>query len=87
MKNKRFKWDADKDAENQEKHGMPFSLAQYAFADPCRVIAEDLAHSELKNAIFVSAMSRRHTHRPLYISRRCNSHIWRWLLAKGKINL
>ena len=41
----RFEWDADKDAENQKKHGVPFSLAQYAFADSKRVIAEDLAHS------------------------------------------
>lgn len=42
----RFEWDENKDAENQEKHGVAFSLAQYAFADPCRVIAEDLAHSK-----------------------------------------
>ena len=40
-----FEWDADKDAENQKKHGVPFSLAQYAFADSRRVIAQDLAHS------------------------------------------
>ena len=46
MSKTRFEWDADKDAENQEKHGVPFSLAQYAFADPNRVIAEDLAHSK-----------------------------------------
>lgn len=34
MNKTRFEWDADKDAENQQKHGVPFSLAQYAFADP-----------------------------------------------------
>jgi len=40
-----FEWDERKDAKNQEKHGVPFALAQYAFADPRRVIAEDTAHS------------------------------------------
>ena len=40
-----FEWDDSKDAQNQKKHGVPFGLAQYAFADRKRVIAEDLAHS------------------------------------------
>jgi uncharacterized DUF497 family protein len=40
-----FEWDARKDADNLAKHGVPFALAQYAFADPKRVIAEDSAHS------------------------------------------
>ena len=40
-----FEWDARKDADNLEKHGVRFALAQYAFADPKRVIAEDSAHS------------------------------------------
>ncbi len=48
----RFEWNARKDAENQEKHGIPFSLAQYAFADPLRVIAEDLIHSETEKRYF-----------------------------------
>ena len=30
---------------NQEKHGITFSEAQYAFADSKRVIAEDVSHS------------------------------------------
>jgi uncharacterized DUF497 family protein len=42
----RFEWDEDKNRENQRKHGVPFSLAQYAFADPNRVVAEDARHSE-----------------------------------------
>jgi uncharacterized DUF497 family protein len=41
----RFEWDASKSHENQAKHGVSFELAQYAFADPRRVIAEDLEHS------------------------------------------
>jgi len=48
----RFEWDADKDQENQKKHGVPFSLAQYAFADSRRVIAEDLAHSAAEKRYF-----------------------------------
>ncbi len=40
----RFEWDARKDYENQDKHGVSFELAQYAFSDPRRVIAEDLDH-------------------------------------------
>ena len=46
MRRTRFDWDSTKDAENLKKHRVPFSLAQYAFADPDRVIAEDLAHSK-----------------------------------------
>ena len=40
-----FEWDPGKDRENQGKHGVPFARAQLEFADPSRVIAEDLAHS------------------------------------------
>ena len=40
-----FDWDLDKDQENQSKHGVAFAVAQFAFADPRRVIAEDLTHS------------------------------------------
>lgn len=31
---------------------MPFSLAQYAFADVCRVVAEDLDHSTTEKRYF-----------------------------------
>lgn len=47
-----FEWDDDKDAENQRKHGVPFALAQYAFADPRRVIAEDARHSTREQRYF-----------------------------------
>lgn len=40
-----FEWDEEKDRANENKHGVSFSQAQYAFADPKRVIAEDLKHS------------------------------------------
>jgi uncharacterized DUF497 family protein len=45
MAKARFEWDVAKDQENQDKHGVAFALAQFAFADPKRVIAEDLSHS------------------------------------------
>ena len=41
----RFVWDENKDIENQKKHGVSFSEAQYAFEDKNRIIAEDLKHS------------------------------------------
>ena len=40
-----FDWDLEKDRENRSKHGISFGDAQLAFADPRRVIAEDLSHS------------------------------------------
>ena len=41
-----FDWDPEKELLNIAKHGVSFSEAQYAFADPNRVIAEDLSHGE-----------------------------------------
>jgi len=40
-----FAWDSKKDLQNQAKHEVSFEKAQFAFADPKRVIAEDLSHS------------------------------------------
>ena len=45
MNKNTFEWDDKKDRDNQKKHGIAFSQAQYAFADPKRVIAEDINHS------------------------------------------
>ena len=45
MAEARVDWDPKKDQENQTKHGVAFAKAQFAFADPSRVIAEDLSHS------------------------------------------
>lgn len=41
-----------KDAENQKKHGVSFSRAQYAFADPQRVIAKDETHSQTEERFY-----------------------------------
>jgi uncharacterized DUF497 family protein len=42
----KFEWDEKKNKENQNKHGLGFEVAQYTFADPNRIIAEDLSHSK-----------------------------------------
>jgi uncharacterized DUF497 family protein len=52
MKSARFEWDAEKERENQEKHNVPFSLAQYAFLDPKRIIVEDINHSTEESRFF-----------------------------------
>jgi uncharacterized protein len=40
-----FEWDHEKDLANQHKHGISFFKAQFAFADPNRVILKDVTHS------------------------------------------
>ena len=52
MARTRFDWDPDKDAENQAKHGVPFARAQFAFADPQRVIAKDETHSQTEDRFY-----------------------------------
>lgn len=47
-----FEWDEAKDLANQAKHGVTFAVAQRAFLDPMRVIAEDLSHSEREPRYF-----------------------------------
>lgn len=46
MRKTRFEWDERKNNQNQVKHGISFEFAQYAFADPNRIIAEDISHSQ-----------------------------------------
>ena len=41
----RFEWDEKKDKENQDLHVVTFQVAQYAFFDNNRVLAEDISHS------------------------------------------
>lgn len=52
MAKARFEWDAHKDQENQEKHGVAFAIAQFAFADFRRVIAEDRSHSSTEKRYY-----------------------------------
>lgn len=52
MSKESFEWDVEKDLNNQAKHGISFYYAQYAFADPNRVIALDLTHSTEENRFY-----------------------------------
>jgi uncharacterized protein len=47
-----FEWDDAKDRINRVKHGVSFVLAQTAFFDPHRVIAEDLEHGGVEQRYF-----------------------------------
>lgn len=47
-----FEWDDKKDEENRLKHNVSFRLAQYAFSDSKRIIAEDLEHSREEKRFF-----------------------------------
>ncbi len=42
-----FEWDESKNLVNTEKHGVSFGEAQYAFADPFRLIQTDTSHSSM----------------------------------------
>jgi len=48
----KFEWDDNKNKINQERHSVSFLEAQYAFADPLRVIAKDQEHSETEERLF-----------------------------------
>jgi hypothetical protein len=82
----RFEWDPNKDLENQQKHGVAFTKAQHAFADPYRVIAEDVAHSEKEQRYYcfgkvgVGILTVRFTYREGVI-RIIGAGYWR----KGKV--
>ena len=50
-----FEWDEVKNILNEDKHGVSFEEAQMAFADPHRIIAADLAHSDDEQRFFCFA--------------------------------
>ncbi|MBK7105290.1 MAG: BrnT family toxin [Ignavibacteriae bacterium] len=52
MKNSTFEWDDLKNLINEEKHGLSFEKAQFAFSDPQRVIAEDIEHSKIEKRYY-----------------------------------
>ena len=56
MAKARFEWDPAKDRLNQLKHGVGFAVAQFAFADPQRVIAEERRIAPANSA--TSALAR-----------------------------
>ena len=52
MQQKCFEWDDVKERENIVKHGISFEIAQHAFLDPRRVIAEDREHSNQESRYY-----------------------------------
>ncbi len=52
MKKVRFEWDEEKDKENQAKHDLSFAVAQRAFLDPNRIIAEDVNHGNQEERFY-----------------------------------
>lgn len=56
MTGSHFEWDDEKDRGNQAKHCVSFRLAQYAFSDPRRVIAKDVAHSQCEDRFYCFGM-------------------------------
>lgn len=85
MVSTRFDWDPEKDAENQQKHGVSFGRAQYAFAVPRRVIAKAISHSQAEERFYCfgevdgGILTVRFTYRASVI-RRIGAGYWR----KGK---
>ncbi len=85
MDKTRFEWDDAKDRLNQRKHGVPFALAQYAFADARRVVLEDEDHSANERRFYClgrvgdGILTVRFTYRDNVI-RICGAGYWR----KGK---
>lgn len=65
-----FEWDSEKDRMNQQKHGVSFAEAQYAFSDSNRVIALDSAHSDHEDRFYCfghyggGVLTVRFTYRP-----------------------
>jgi uncharacterized DUF497 family protein len=47
-----FGWDIEKVTLNKEKHNISFAVAQYAFADPLRIIAKDESHSQSEERFY-----------------------------------
>jgi hypothetical protein len=55
----RFEWDKKKETLNIAKHGVDFSEAQNAFADPLLVLATDQSHSKGEPRFFCIGRSGR----------------------------
>lgn len=80
-----FEWDFDKDAQNQQKHGVSFSLAQEAFLARHR---PGHCAQQVRRALLLFWFSgRRSSNRAIHLSERCDSHHWRGILAQGQANL
>jgi len=52
MAKTKFEWHLEKDTLNKEKLGVSFAVAQYAFADPRRIIAKDESNSQFEERFY-----------------------------------
>lgn len=87
MAKARFEWDPGKDQENQERHGVAFTVAQLAFADSRRVIAEDLSHSSIEKRYYCFGEVGGGILTVRFTYRADAPHFWSWLLAQRKASL
>ena len=54
-----FEWDPKKDGSNRRKHGVSFSEASTAFADPLSITRPDPDHSASENRFVLLGLSAR----------------------------
>lgn len=88
MASTRFEWDQGKNRQNHLKHGVAFELAQLAFADPNRVVAEDPATQWIREALLLFWKSGwRYHDGTVHIPRQRDPDTWRRLLAQREKSL
>ena len=80
----RFSWDRAKERDNLARHGVDFTTAQQAFADPKSLVLFDEAHSDhrelcwwLLGKVGARILHVRYTHRPGGIIRLIGAGYWR----------
>lgn len=80
----RFVWDAAKERANTARHGVDFTTAQQAFADPRAIVLYDAAHSGLRELrwwllgrVGARVLLVRYTHRPGGVIRIIGAGYWR----------
>jgi uncharacterized DUF497 family protein len=54
-----FEWDDEKDASNQEKHGISFAEATEAFFDPFNITIADPDHSTEEERFLLLGFAKR----------------------------
>jgi uncharacterized DUF497 family protein len=80
----RFSWDRAKERLNVARHGVDFTTAQRAFADPRALVLFDQAHSDrrelrwwLLGRVDGRILHVRYTHRPGGVIRLIGAGYWR----------
>ncbi len=80
----RFSWDRAKERLNVARHGVDFTIAQRAFADPRALVLFDETHSDhrelrwwLLGRVGYRILHVRYTHRPDGVIRLIGAGYWR----------